>query len=99
MNRVVLFLLRGVLLVSVGSPLWSSADTKPAATNSVAQTIEIPGVHNAFRATERIYSGSQPEGNEAFAAIAKLGVKTIVSVDGSKPDVEAARNYGLRYVH
>ena len=68
-----------------------------AGTNSVAQAIEIPGVHNAFRASEKIYSGSQPEGDEAFAAIARLGVKTIVSVDGSKPDVEAAKKYGLRY--
>ena len=80
---------------------WSNAADKSAVanSNSVAQVIEIPGVHNAFRATERIYSGSQPEGDEAFAAIAKLGVKTIVSVDGSKPDVEAARKHGLRYVH
>ena len=80
---------------------WSNATDKPAVanSNSVAQVIEIPGVHNAFRATERIYSGSQPEGDEAFAAIAKLGVKTIVSVDGGKPDVETARKHGLRYVH
>lgn len=65
----------------------------------VAQPIEIPGVHNAFRATEKIYSGSQPEGDAAFAALAKLGVKTIISVDGSKPDVERARQHGLRYIH
>lgn len=88
-----------VVIGLIGLPLGSFADSKPAATNSVAQSIEIPGVHNAFRATERIYSGSQPEGDEAFAAIAKLGVKTILSVDGSKPDVEAARKHGLRYVH
>lgn len=68
-------------------------------SNAVAEPIEIPGVHNAFRASPRIYSGSQPEGVEAFAAIAKLGVKTIVSVDGSKPDVAAARKYGLNYIH
>ena len=61
--------------------------------------IEIPGIHNAFHVGEKIYSGSQPEGDEAFAALAKLGVKTIVSVDGSKPDVEAARKHGLGYVH
>jgi protein tyrosine phosphatase (PTP) superfamily phosphohydrolase (DUF442 family) len=31
--------------------------------------------------------------------LAKLGVKTVVSVDGARPDVEAARRHGLRYVH
>ncbi len=31
--------------------------------------------------------------------LAKLGVKTIVSVDGIAPNVEAAKKYGMRYVH
>lgn len=70
-----------------------------SATNKVARPIEIPGVHNAFRVSEKVYSGSQPESDETFAALAKLGVKTIISVDGSKPDVEAARKHGLRYIH
>lgn len=75
--------------------------TEPAdaTAHHATQRIEISGVQNAFRATERIYSGSQPEGDAAFAAIAKLGIKTLISVDGSQPDVEAARKYGLRYIH
>lgn len=75
------------------------AEEKAPGANTIATPLHIPGVHNAFLATGRIYSGSQPEGEEAFAAIAGLGVKTIVSVDGSKPDVEAARKHGLRYFH
>ena len=70
-----------------------------AADDAVPQGIEMPGIHNAFRVTERILSGSQPEGDAAFAALAKAGVKTIISVDGSRPDVEAAKKHGLRYVH
>jgi protein tyrosine phosphatase (PTP) superfamily phosphohydrolase (DUF442 family) len=93
----------GALLVALapgGSLRSHAADeaVKPK-TNSVATPLEIVGIHNAFRATDKIYSGSQPEGDAAFAALAKLGVKTIVSVDGSKPDVGAARKHGLRYVH
>jgi len=80
-------------------PLRAADDQSKVVTNKVASPLEITGVHNAFRATDRIYSGSQPEGDEAFAAIARLGVKTIVSVDGGKPDVEAARKHGLRYIH
>jgi protein tyrosine phosphatase (PTP) superfamily phosphohydrolase (DUF442 family) len=86
-------------LLSQGLLVAAEPKTGGAMTNIVAQPLAIPGVHNAFRATDRIYSGSQPEGEEAFAAFARLGVKTIVSVDGSKPDVEAARKHGLRYVH
>lgn len=46
-----------------------------------------------------VYSGGQPHGDAAFAELARRGIKTIVSVDGMRPDVEAARRHGLRYVH
>jgi protein tyrosine phosphatase (PTP) superfamily phosphohydrolase (DUF442 family)/cytochrome c556 len=46
-----------------------------------------------------LISGAQPEGEQGFKDLKALGVKTIVSVDGAKPDVETARKYGLRYVH
>jgi cytochrome c556/protein tyrosine phosphatase (PTP) superfamily phosphohydrolase (DUF442 family) len=61
--------------------------------------LTVPGLHNAFRVTGRIFSGSQPDGDAAFAELARLGVKVIVSVDGAKPDLEAARKFGLRYIH
>lgn len=63
------------------------------------EPIELPGIHNFFRATTNVFSGSQPEGDAGFAALAKLGVKTIISVDGAKPEVELAAKHGLRYVH
>jgi protein tyrosine phosphatase (PTP) superfamily phosphohydrolase (DUF442 family) len=79
--------------------LCSAESPLKASINTIARPIEITGIHNAFRVTEKIFSGSQPEGDAAFAALARLGVKTIVSVDGSKPDVETARKHGIRYVH
>jgi len=65
----------------------------------VAAADALPGIHNFLRATTNVFSGSQPEGEAAFAALAKLGVKTVISVDGSKPDVELAAKHGLRYIH
>lgn len=56
-------------------------------------------LHNLFRAATNVFSGNSPEGGAAFAEIAKLGAKTILSVDGSRPDVETARKHGLRYIH
>ncbi len=61
--------------------------------------LSVAGLHNAYRVTDRIFSGSQPEGDSAFAELARLGVKTIVSVDGARPDVAAARKYGIRTIH
>jgi protein tyrosine phosphatase (PTP) superfamily phosphohydrolase (DUF442 family) len=56
-------------------------------------------LHNLFRVSERVYSGSSPEGDEGFVELRRLGVRTIISVDGAKPDAATAARYGLRYVH
>jgi protein tyrosine phosphatase (PTP) superfamily phosphohydrolase (DUF442 family) len=94
--RILLLALMASCLLRLQAIEPSSA----ALTNAASFVrIEVPGIHNAFKVTEKIYSGSQPEGDIAFAALARLGVKTIISVDGSKPDMEAARSHGLRYIH
>jgi hypothetical protein len=58
-----------------------------------------PTLPNVFRLTPRVVSGSQPEDPAAFGWLASQGVRTIVSVDGARPDVATARRHGLRYVH
>ncbi|MEQ1852152.1 MAG: cytochrome c [Chthoniobacteraceae bacterium] len=70
-----------------------------AASGAEPAAVDLPGIHNAFRVTDRIFSGSQPADDAAFAALASAGVKTIISVDGGRPDVAAAKRHGLRYVH
>lgn len=57
------------------------------------------GIHNLVLATEQVLMGSEPHGEQGFSSLASLGVKTIVSVDGAKPDVATARRHGLRYIH
>lgn len=65
----------------------------------VVHPVVIGGIHNGYRLSERVFSGSQPEGDADFEALRAVGVRTILSVDGSIPDVEAARRHGMRYVH
>lgn len=60
---------------------------------------EFDGLHNVFHLSDRIISGSEPHGQPALEQIRDMGVRTIVSVDGKIPDVEAAAELGLRYVH
>jgi protein tyrosine phosphatase (PTP) superfamily phosphohydrolase (DUF442 family) len=73
--------------------------TAPVGTTDAQPKTEPAGLHNLLRVTPRIYSGSEPHGEEGIASLQKLGVNTIVSVDGAKPAVETARKYGMRYVH
>ena len=64
---------------------------------------ELPGLHNVVSYTgsgsEAFYSGSAPEGDAGFDALVKLGIKTVISVDGATPDLARAKARGLRMVH
>ncbi len=59
----------------------------------------MPGIENVFCVTPNLYSGGAPEGDAAMAELKKLGVRTIISVDGLAPDTAAAEKAGLAYVH
>lgn len=60
---------------------------------------DYPHLHNLTQLTQRFYSGAEPHGEEAFAELQKLGIRTVVSVDGARPDIETAKKYGIDYVH
>ena len=60
---------------------------------------ETSKLQNLIQISDRIFSGGEPKGERAFAELVRLGVRTIVSVDGLRPDVDAAHAQGLRYVH
>lgn len=76
-----------------------AADQAKKSSPGVTPLPDPPGIHNLFRLGTNLYSGSAPEGEEGFASLVKLGVKSIITVDGTKPAVETARKFGLRYVH
>jgi protein tyrosine phosphatase (PTP) superfamily phosphohydrolase (DUF442 family) len=59
----------------------------------------LAGLHNVVAYHGGFFSGSVPEGQAGFDTLAALGVKTIISVDGAVPDVAAARQRGIRYIH
>lgn len=46
-----------------------------------------------------VFNGPQPGGAADFNRLSALGVKTIISVDGAIPNVAAASQRGMRYVH
>ena len=77
------------------------ANLTPVAPPSLADTLprDYPGLHNNVSYHEGFVSGSVPEGDAGFDTLAAMGVKTIISVDGMTPDVERARERGIRYIH
>jgi protein tyrosine phosphatase (PTP) superfamily phosphohydrolase (DUF442 family)/cytochrome c556 len=83
----------GCMSAAAGTP----AATQPSAASLVP--IQDPHLPNARRVNEKLICGGQPEGTEGFARLQAMGVKTIISVDGIKPNVELAYQFGMRYVH
>lgn len=61
--------------------------------------LNVPDLPNAIRLHPKVISGGCPDGADGFRQLARLGVKTVISVDGLKPDAGAAKNFGVRYVH
>jgi protein tyrosine phosphatase (PTP) superfamily phosphohydrolase (DUF442 family) len=97
-----LFGLIFMVAVALNGQESNGQDSNRAVTDSSPQELErltSQHVPNLIRVTAGVYSGGLPEGEAAFREIAELGIKTIISVDGMKPDVETAARFGLRYVH
>lgn len=64
-----------------------------------ARAIAIEGIENAFELAPGLYSGGTPNLEPSFAALKRLGVRTLISVDGAPTDVSTAKRYGMRYIH
>lgn len=103
---------RLALLLAISLALAGGTGGEPAATDADhamdadqgtgrpgAQKVAAAHLPNAYRVHEKVISGGQPEGEAGFRELRELGIQTIISVDGAKPDVAMARRYGMRYVH
>ena len=98
-KSVVGLLLFGVLIGCQGRTPTPLPSGTTAASAHWEEPIPLEGLHNVFKISDKLYSGSSPDGDDGFRGLQRLGVRTIISVDGARPDVEKARLHGLRYVH
>ena len=63
------------------------------------RAIDLPGLHNVVTYADQLVCGGVPDGEQGFDTLDQIGIKTIISVDGAKPDLKRAGALGLRYVH
>lgn len=61
--------------------------------------LKTQALDNVYRVAPGVYSGSSPESEESLAYLERLGIKTVISVDGAAPDAEALEAIGARAVH
>lgn len=87
-------------MAGMGAVLTSCAhETADVQADAAEIPRELPGLHNVFIVDEGVISGAQPEGDEGFDSLQRMGVRTIISVDGSLPEVEPAEARAMRYIH
>jgi protein tyrosine phosphatase (PTP) superfamily phosphohydrolase (DUF442 family) len=80
------------------SAWWGSLLAQPQ-TPPPYRPMQLQGLDNVYAVAGRFFSGSVPQTDADFALLQKLGVKTLLSVDGAPPDVARAAKFGLHYVH
>jgi hypothetical protein len=71
-----------------------AADHTPAAANAIPLS-ELAGLERLMQVSDGIYCGGQPQGEPAFQSLAKLGIKTVVSVDDDRFKMWLAESEGL----
>lgn len=91
-------LLSPLLMVACSQHQDSNATPAPIAVSAPIH-MEHESLDHLMDLGAGIYSGAMPVGEDAFTALAELGVKTVVSVDSARPATELAEAAGLRYVH
>jgi protein tyrosine phosphatase (PTP) superfamily phosphohydrolase (DUF442 family) len=95
--------LRRLISVAVLALLGCQPSAPPSTSTpklvADAAPIELPGLHNVIHVSDKLVSGSSPEGDAGFETLRSLGIKTIITVDGARPEVDRARKFDMRYVH
>jgi protein tyrosine phosphatase (PTP) superfamily phosphohydrolase (DUF442 family) len=80
--------------------VWLAGSVVDVQTNAPGvKPVMSAHLENVFSISNRVFSGGSPHNDEGFLELKKLGVRTIISVDGAKPDVAAAQKHGFRYIH
>jgi len=80
-------------------PLVSAQGVGQSLQESGPKKLASKHLPNAIQVRSGVISGGLPEGPAAFAELRDLGVQTIISVDGAKPDLDLAKEFSMRYVH
>lgn len=87
----------GALCLSPAHSTYAG-DARPTSRGG-AVPAEYDGLHNVLSVGNELINGSAPEGDTGFDSLRRMGIKTLICVDGGAPDVERAAARGIRCVH
>lgn len=76
--------------------LWRTADPVAERPNHWAAPLELPGVSNLHRVSDRLYRGAQPTA-EGVKSLLGLGIKTIVNLRDRHSDADEIGELPIGY--
>lgn len=93
------FLWSAAIAVQSPSPAWSAEKTEAARKRPSrwAKKVEVEGAKNLYKVSKALYRGAQPK-EEGFAALKKMGIRTIVNLRAEKSDSNLIEGLGFHYV-
>ena len=93
--------MKAACVISLLAAMALGGEKSDSTTDSpVARPIRnSSNLENVLLVGDGIYSGSEPVKETDYQWLADQGIQTLVSVDRVPPNVELARQFGLRYVH
>ncbi|MEZ6094606.1 MAG: hypothetical protein R3C03_10275 [Pirellulaceae bacterium] len=66
----------------------SETDVVTEARSSFPKRVVSRNLPNLIQLHDKVFSGGLPDGDDAFRELQRMGIRSIISVDGQKPDVE-----------
>jgi len=87
--------------IDVGAPIANKqrqAPAQPAAGRKWAEPLELPGLPNLHKVSDKLYRGAQPTA-EGMKQLEKLGVKTVVNLRFLLSDRGKIKGTALAYEH
>lgn len=94
-----------MIIVAAGLALSGCSGSQTAQTTDNSADTGSPAIHeehalhNLHQLTPDLWSAGEPVGEPAYAELAAIGIKTVISVDGMAPNKELAARHGITVVH
>jgi protein tyrosine/serine phosphatase len=86
------------LLLSSGFTFQVSAEEAAKSDADWAKAVEKPKLPNLHKVNDNLYRGAQPE-KTGYEELSKLGVKTIICLRESDPDLQQIKGSKLQCIH
>lgn len=86
------------LLLGVLAPPAARADSTGDTPPQFAERLHRPGLHMLGRVHDGLYRGANPDGEDGYAALRELGIKTVISLRSDDNNQDLPAQFGMKKI-